>query len=207
MDKVIEWLTQKFSHPLTLLFFLLGVVLLLLGLTTGFEIPVLQQVAPALEYQGVSLVLGVICLMFSLVVYYKPPPKKQSDYKSRNEKTTIELPVSFFARKALISKTQTELLHFIENQKSTLISDIQIIFTDIATKELFYRLEQLRLLGFIEKKTIGQHNSTTNTQVYYLSKKYQAEIMESFGYLPDNTTTESPPFPNKRKRRNTELRN
>jgi len=185
MDKVIEWLTQKFSHPLSLLFFLLGAILLLLGLTTGFEIPFLKQLAPALEYQGISLILGGICLLVSILIYYKPPKKKSPDDKLGSRKTGDELPASFFARKALISKTQKELLSFIEKKKSVPSSDIGITFKNIGEKELFYRLEQLRLLGFIEKKTIGKPEDTMidNLQVFSLSEKFEAEITNNIGWI------------------------
>ncbi len=37
--KFTEWITNKFEHPLSLLLFLLGALLMLLGLTTGVTIP------------------------------------------------------------------------------------------------------------------------------------------------------------------------
>jgi hypothetical protein len=91
------------------------------------------------------------------------------------------LPASFFVRKALISKTQKELLEYIERKNSVQRNAIQKEFSSISSSELFYRLEQLRLLGFIEQGPIGKASDTISTQMYRLSKSYRKEIKEKLG--------------------------
>jgi len=73
MGKFIEWVTSKFQHPLSLLFFLLGSLLLLLGITTGLEVPLLKQLTPDVHYRWVSLALGWGFVLLAIAVYYVPP--------------------------------------------------------------------------------------------------------------------------------------
>ena len=69
-------------------------------------------------------------------------------------------------------------------------------------KELFYRLEQLRLLGFIEREKIGKPYDTTGIQMYQLSKKYQDEKKGTIGHLSGSPTSEPhPPSPKRRSAR------
>jgi len=191
MEKIIDWLTEKFSSPLSLLFFVLGALLLLLGLSTGFEIPYLEKhLSSANGYQGASLILGGVCLLLALFIYYKPPQKKTQDKDISREMREDEFPSSFFARKDLVSKTQKKLLEYIEKHDSILFLDLQNEFNRLGMKELFYRLEQLRLMGFVEKDKIGNPDTkTVGTQVYHLSEKYKKEIKEKIGHLNRDTST------------------
>jgi len=77
MEKFSEWLTSKFEHPLSPMFFFLGALLLLLGVSNGLNLPVLNQVASDANLRWVCLVLGVLCFVVSIFVYYQPP--KDSD--------------------------------------------------------------------------------------------------------------------------------
>jgi len=188
MEKIIDWLTEKFSSPLSLLFFILGVLLLLLGLSK--EIPFLEKsLSPAVEYRWVALIAGGISLSLALFIYYNPP-KKKSDNKEEVEHTIPnELPTSFFARKALVSKSQKDLLERIEKHGSILITDLQNEMGRMGSKELFYRLEQLRLMGFIERNKVGNPNTNVQPQIYTLSEKYRTEIKEKIGHLNRDTST------------------
>ena len=72
-EKVTEWLTGAFKHPLSLLFFVLGVVLILLGVSDGLNLPVLNQIVAAQPSRGIALLLGVVFCAISVWLYYHPP--------------------------------------------------------------------------------------------------------------------------------------
>jgi hypothetical protein len=72
MANVVEWMTNKFEEPLPILLFLLGALLLLLGVTTGLEVPVLKQLTPDLKYRWVSIMLGCALLLLATRIYYMP---------------------------------------------------------------------------------------------------------------------------------------
>lgn len=192
MEKFVDWLAQKFSHPFSLLFFLLGAILVLLGLTTGFEIPILNQLAPAAEYQRISLVLGVACLLIAVLIYYKSPQRIQTSNNPENDPTQDNLPSTLFARKVLLSETQRLILDYVELLKSISGKELESKF-GIESEELFYRLEQLRLLGFIERGKIGEASiNDTHLQRYFLSKTYEEEINKSIFSARRDITTDEP---------------
>jgi H-type lectin domain len=76
MEKLIDWLTEK-HHGISLLSFILGALLLLLGVTTGIELPLLKQLAPDASFRLVSLGLGFlfVILAMAMLVYYVPPKR------------------------------------------------------------------------------------------------------------------------------------
>jgi hypothetical protein len=83
MEKISEWLTSMFEeHPLSLLFYVLGALLLLLGVSNGFNLPVLNQVASDPNFRWVCVVLGVLGFAFGTFIYYRPP--KNSDKKPKD---------------------------------------------------------------------------------------------------------------------------
>ncbi len=73
MEKFGEWITSKFKHPLSPMFFFLGVLLILLGVSNGVSLPVFNQLASDPGFRWVCLVLGVLCFAASLVIFYRPP--------------------------------------------------------------------------------------------------------------------------------------
>jgi hypothetical protein len=74
MDKLFGWLTEK-HHAISLLCFVLGALLLLLGVTTGIEIPGLRQLAPDANSRLVSLGLGGFFILLALLVYFVSPTR------------------------------------------------------------------------------------------------------------------------------------
>ncbi|MBE7467790.1 MAG: hypothetical protein HS114_01450 [Anaerolineales bacterium] len=66
MEKLTDWLTDRFEHPLSFFLFLLGGILILLGLTTGFQIPVLQQLSIDPAYRILSIIIGSVSILFSI---------------------------------------------------------------------------------------------------------------------------------------------
>lgn len=73
MEKIAEWLTSKFKHPLSPLFFFLGMLLVLLGVSNGLSLPILNQLASDPNFRWACLVLGVLCLVASIFIFYHPP--------------------------------------------------------------------------------------------------------------------------------------
>src|SRR5438045_3152422 len=72
MSEIIKWFIAKFQQPLPLLFFMLGAVLLLLGVTTGVDLPVLKKLTPEIRYRWISLALGAVFLLSAILLYYFP---------------------------------------------------------------------------------------------------------------------------------------
>ena len=181
MEKLGEWITSKFQHPLAPLFFLLGVMLLLLGLSSGVNLPVLNQLTADSKYRWVTVLAGVLSLITSIVIYYKPPKKPQSsDYPLPPD---YSLPpdhkLNFSARRAAIGNVQNQLLTHITERvlmgKYISQDTLEKSFA-IPKKELFYRLEHLRLLGFIERQQIGEADDGLPRYSYSLNEHYRKEF-------------------------------
>lgn len=73
MDKFTDWITSKFKHPLSPMFFFLGVLLVLLGVSNGISLPVFNQLASNPNFRWACLVLGVLCFIASVFIFYSPP--------------------------------------------------------------------------------------------------------------------------------------
>lgn len=77
-----------------------------------------------------------------------------------------ELKLPWFERRVLLSPTQQKLLSVIEERQPVAKEDLLAQFHGRSESELFYRIEQLRLLGFTTR-TGDEHAS-----VYQLSDSY-----------------------------------
>jgi len=73
MEKFAEWLTSKFNHPLSPMFFFLGMILVLLGVTNEINLPVIKMLMSDPSLRWVCLLLGVLCFAVSMFIYYFPP--------------------------------------------------------------------------------------------------------------------------------------
>ena len=68
MANFLEWVNSKFKNPLVPMFFIFGVVLVLLGVTKGLNnLPVLNQLASDAGFRWVSVALGVGCFVVSIL--------------------------------------------------------------------------------------------------------------------------------------------
>jgi len=177
MEKISEWLSNKFQHPLSLVFFLLGGLLILLGVSTGFDIPLLKKLAPDTNYRVACLAIGGVCCLVAIIVYYRPP-KNESIRNSASLPDDLKL--NFTARRASLSEKQGRLLYLVEYEghSGDYVSQdtLQEQFNEYSLGELFYRLEQLRLLGFLERQTVGQNKDHTDRYSYSLSTTYRLEL-------------------------------
>lgn len=172
MEKFTQWLTSKFQQPLSLLFFLVGVVLLVLGVSTGIEVPLLKQIAPDGNYRWVAISAGAVFVIVAILIYYFPP--KSKDEPKGIQPIPGELTRSFAARIAGVSGKQKDILAFIarENFQGSAVSQDAIVReVQLPETETYYRLEQLRLLGFIETQRLD-----ADRLAYRLSSAYRDEV-------------------------------
>ncbi len=193
MPEFIKWLTDKFKQPLPLLFFALGAVLLLLGVTTGLDLPVLRQLTPDVRYRWVSLASGAAFLLLAVFLYYFPP-KPVSLVRPKLEGEASTDTIERFARleqNDITSPTQRRILALmLEAVSADQIRSADEIRKRIREKidtlrkssdaELYYRLEQLFWMGFLTKKTIGRDNF-----LYGVSGSYQQYLKSQDKRLAD----------------------
>jgi hypothetical protein len=83
-----------------------------------------------------------------------------------------DLTLTFDERKLGLSANQRELLSFISTNAPCSMSEIASVIPNMGTSELFYRMEHLRLLGFIEERLVETGR-----------KKAASEIILSPAYL------------------------
>lgn len=83
---------------------------------------------------------------------------------------------SIWIRRDRLTRTQRRLLDFVEREtfpnRSVVQSAIEQEFREASASELHYRLEQLRLLGFVER----EHRASSKTAVYSLAPAYRREL-------------------------------
>ncbi len=180
MDRISDWLTGKFRHPLSLLFFTLGALLILIGVTTSLEVPVLQQVVPDVNFKWVSIVLGIVSVAVAVFLYYRPPVESSSLETVRGTFIPGELTKNFTSRRISISQSQARFLRFAEfegHSGSPVSQDrFEDKFNQYSKSEIYYRLEHLRLLGFLEKDAIGTDSHGFARFTYRLSPAYRDEL-------------------------------
>jgi hypothetical protein len=156
---------DKFHHPVGLLLFALGAILILLSVSQGLKISGLENIVSEPSYRVTSLVIGSLLVLLSVVVSLKEP-NSPSDLAT-------ELREPLAKRRAKISGTQEDILRYIENhtptpQSSVAEASIAKRF-NMSGGEVYYRLEHLRLLGFIAKESLGGKGNN----YYRLSPAYR----------------------------------
>lgn len=158
-------------HTLSFLLFILGTLLIFLALTTSLNLPGVKGVVPYADYRIVSLVLGIIFVLLATLLYYLPLQRR----------TTIpdEFRMTLFERRdKLLSTTQKDILSFIEaktanNDRGLQQEAFEDKWRNRSRSETYYRLEQLCLLGFIEKEEIANSPEGIPRFIYRLSSDYQ----------------------------------
>jgi hypothetical protein len=170
MDNPFDWLTSKFKQPLSLAFFVLGALLILLGITTSLEIPGLKHLVADPSFRWISIAFGFCLLLIALFIAYRPPPQPEVLQDAGNLPIPEDLKKSFTAKRDSLGDRQTQILNFVISEAtrygSVSYETVARKFNSLSGSEVWYRLEYLRLLSFIEK---GGEN------VYRLSKAYEQE--------------------------------
>ena len=154
----------KFNPFITLPLFLLGIVLLLLGITTGVNIPT-QGISLISEpsFRAYSTILGSICIFSCLIlnlVYKKPV--EFSDTPDEWKQAPLN-------RAANLTPGQSGILQYIRDKTEKAYSNLRE--TELGQQfkksesEIYYRLEQLRLLGLITKSLFEKYQAASRLSI------------------------------------------
>lgn len=182
--KIIGSSIQHFVKQYTLcsLFLLLGTLLILLGGTSGFgQLKTNDSTRIALLYLGgICLAIGTVIYFVLLFLYkHKSLPGDPEELPDVPD----DLKINFPGRQVRLSEVQTSILAFIIKKVLTQGQDY-VSQDDITSKfnklgaEMFFRLEQLRLLGFLEKEQIDIRRGLPYHK-YRLSSAYLKHLNSS----------------------------
>jgi hypothetical protein len=178
MEKFTEWLTSSFTQrPLVLLFFIVGVVLVVVSLIEGIDVPGSQRVVVVDAYRNLALIIGLVCMIAAIPLDQMAKREK----KSADGVRAREVDWDFSQKSLFISSAQRKLLEFIRHEalqveatpRPVLRRQIQEKFPAYSGGELVYRLEQLRLLGFIEQDVNSEDGAF---DLYRLSAAYRKAL-------------------------------
>lgn len=134
-------------------------MLTLLGITSEVSLGGYGALEANEEFRYISIAFGFSCIAAAIFVYYRPPGT-MNNVNARAPNTSIEekvipdwipeeMLISWSARRDYLTESQRKILTFAEQSQEFSLSTIAEAFPDHKNKELFYRLEQIRLLGFI----------------------------------------------------------
>lgn len=185
-QKVLDWLLQQYNHPLSLILLVLGSGLLWLGLSGS--VPFQAECDSVLdEHRWFCLLTGLAAIVTAVVLFYIPPPAVTADVDetaySSNQTIPNVLNKPFLVRLGVLSGTQRNILKLVEDEKKITLDKIQSLNSQLAAAELYYRLEQLQLLGFIKKQ---KPESTSLPVIYSLAAGYIDAISD-----PDVTSVKT----------------
>jgi hypothetical protein len=145
---------DRFYPFITLPLFVFGFIVLLIGITTGVKIPT-QDInltsEPNLRIIAIMTGLGSILLSLILNLIYKNPniPNPPEEWKQ-----------PLLIRAANLTEGQSDILQYIR-EKTEHLPFSKLGEIELGKKfgkggsEIYYRLEQLRLLGLIAKENLG----------------------------------------------------
>jgi hypothetical protein len=106
----------------------------------------------------------------------------------KNIRLPKEYTLSFPARRETLGQTQGSILKYMvtNSQGGRWINQatLNAKFEYMKGSELFYRLEYLRFLGFLESQITGQDKNGIDQFSYRLSEEYQKEIGDSYLATP-----------------------
>lgn len=174
MEKFVERLLSGVG-PLSVVSFIFAGVMLILGIAEGLKLPVLESIQPNNEFRVFSITLGILFFSFGIFTTYKPPKSRRSS----NTDIPDELKKSFSARRNILGAKQERILDFLleEATHGKRVNQSQVVnkfkdFYQISDAEMYYRLEQLRLLGFVGKEESGKHESGKKLYSYFISEPF-----------------------------------
>jgi hypothetical protein len=110
-----------------------------------------------------------------------------------NNKYPKEFYLSFSARREALTQTQGRILKFFSNRSYAgqyVNQDVlEKQFDQIKPSELYYRLEHLRLLGFLDNQKTGQDENGADQFSFRLSENYRKEIGDPDIFLSISSST------------------
>jgi hypothetical protein len=141
-----------------------------LGITNGLEIQGFkQQLVANPEFRWISIGAGFGLLLIVILLAYRPPAEPVLR-EAANLPIPEDLKKSFTAKRDSLGYRQTQILNFVISEATRYGSvsheTVAKNFDQLSGSEVYFRLEYLRLLCFIEK---GGEN------VYRLSSAYEQE--------------------------------
>ena len=72
MDKLFSWLTEKLKEPHAVVLLILGALLVVLGISTKVEVPVLKSIAADQKFRWVAIALGLLLMAASFLIFRWP---------------------------------------------------------------------------------------------------------------------------------------
>lgn len=189
MEGMFEWIRTNFQHPAILMFIFIGVMLLTLGFVTDFSLPTTDQAFSLKDekFRIPCIGLGILFIALAIFLMYKPPAgwskrKRQAPGGKNAAAMLNEMPdalsvptESFHARRVSLSETQKSILSMIEQERRLAFYVIKTEMGFDNDSELYYRLEQIRLLGFVEKEKLRE-SASSSVWIYQLAGPY-AELL------------------------------
>ena len=173
---IVEDTTKKFHPPISLPTFLLGALLILVGLTAELNFWEFKRIVPDPKFRLVSIIIGAVFVITSIVMnlLYKSSETRSQILESLN--LPDDLKHSYPGRLASIGSNQLKILRYIQSRTSnpsTTLNEKELYeHFNMDGSEMYYRLEQLRLLGLITKVDMGGKGKN----YYRLSNGYRKEI-------------------------------
>ena len=165
-----NWIDVLLRLRIELLFTGAGVLLILLGVTMGFEVPFLKKLIPFPDFRWVAVAVGCfLALLAFLIILFS---------RTRTKPLPVISPPGgedFEEKHLMIGDTQNKILGLIIEKDPQMVNEKEIrkkIKENIpklkasSNAHIYYRLEQLWLLKFIKKEERGYF-------LYGLSPEYK----------------------------------
>jgi hypothetical protein len=174
LDKIIEWLMAKFQQPLSLLFFVVGAMLIFFGLSTGFKIKGMD-IAPN-GHPWLILSVGIAFCGLAVLIYYLPSRAGAAQRRGEEEDITGSFVDLLDEPNLVTSEVQKRILNLFLTLPGGLVRQEEITklaqqkvdgLKNVSWSEIYYRLEQLRWMGFLTKRRNGPE------YLYGLSSAYR----------------------------------
>ena len=173
---IVEDVTKKFHPPISLPTFFLGALLILVGLSAELNIWELKKIVPDPKFRLVSIIIGAVFAVSSIVMNLVLKNSESRPQVIESLNLPDELMRTFSGRLASISSSQLKILNYIKyrtsSPSSTLHEKELYEHFNMDGSEMYYRLEQLRLLGIVTKIDTGGKGKN----YYRLSDGYRKEI-------------------------------
>jgi|SRR5271165_221223 len=174
-SKALDFRTWKFEW----LFFVFGALLILLGVSNGFELPWLKGLTADEHFRWASVAIGSLSLVAGTVIHYRPPSAESiAAPRSRQIPKLDKSGFNEMLQGKYTSQHQREILAIVfegvsggdrcigHDEIYTAVRAKSKYLEQASYSEIYYRLEQLFLLGFLEKLEVGGKN------FYRLSSEY-----------------------------------
>ena len=115
---------------------------------------------------GVAGFVGLVIGLVVGILLSKTLPKKVGETTSEASGADVE----WWKVRETLTGTQLQILQYLESKKSATITQLQEKFSFIPDRELYYRLEQIVLMQFVQRGT------KDDDVVYQLNEGYSATV-------------------------------